>query len=264
MIKSKKLKHFCQLTFLSLSFALPSSLRAETIKLATFDYPPLFHTGATGEFSGTVGETVKYMCKKAELNCEVEVLPFKRAYQKLENKLVDGLITIKVRNFTKCCIPTDWETPWVAGFFSHKDITDIPKLPDEVIGERLIVVSGMQSPYEFMPKLDSWDKEKKLTLFKANDVFSATRMFLNQRAPYLWGSEDFNWYFNKQRPQENFNFLPLIVRPIVVWVQHDNLHVLNKLNYAYKQLMDEQVLDHKKLLNRELMSERYIDAPFDY
>ncbi|WP_417841644.1 substrate-binding periplasmic protein [Terasakiella sp.] len=261
-----KIIHYALLVCFCLAFLCASKVtyaQNDVVKLATFSYPPLFHSSEKGDPSGTVIETVTYMCELADMDCQIEILPFKRAYQKLENKLVDGLITIKVDQFEKCCTHTNWETPWIAGFFSHKSIVEIPKLPDEILGQRLITVAGMRSPYEFMPRLDEWSEQKKLTLFSANNAYTATRMFLNKRADYLWGSEDFYWYFNKQTDDINFTFLPLVVRPIVVWIQKDRPDILARFNATYEQLMGTQTLDHKKLLIPELMDIRYQDAPFD-
>jgi hypothetical protein len=247
-------------------FLLATSVTAfaqkDIFKIATFDYPPIFHTAIDGTPSGTVVETVTYLCEQAELTCQVEVLPFRRAYQKIQNGLVDALLTIKVENFRKCCMPTDWETPWVAGFFTHRSIAQTPKQPDEILGERLITVAGMRSPYEFMPQLDDWHKNKKVTLLQANNAFIATRMFLNKRADFLWGSEDFYWYFKKQNTEVNFNFHPLIARPIVLWVHKDRSTLLNKLNHAYFDVLQNQDLTADNILNPEIMTKRYKEAPF--
>jgi len=261
-----KIIHYALFICFSFAFLSASSVvyaQNNVVKLATFSYPPLFHSSENGTPSGTVVETVTYMCELADMDCQIEILPFKRAYQKLKNKLIDGLITIKVDQFENCCTHTNWETPWIAGFFSYKSIVEIPKLPDEILGQRLITVAGMRSPYEFMPRLDDWNNQKKLTLFSANNAYTATRMFLNKRADYLWGSEDFYWYFNKQTKDIDFTFLPLVVRPIVVWVQKDRPDILTRFNAVYEQLMAAQILNHKKLLIPELMDIRYQDAPFD-
>ncbi|NVJ91370.1 MAG: hypothetical protein HWE34_06915 [Methylocystaceae bacterium] len=217
-----------------------------------------------GEFSGTVGETVKYLCEEAGLTCHVEVLPFKRAYQKLENNQVDGLITIKVDRFRECCLSTQWETPWVAGFYSYKAWEDIPDTPTKVLGQRLIVVAGMRSPYEFMPALDKWDQDEKVTLFRANGVKSATKMFLSHRATYLWGSQDFEWYFDKLGGDLNYRFKPLVVRPIVVWFRKDKKHILDQMNLAFEKLRQKNILAPNMLLKSDLMQTRYIDAPFEH
>lgn len=249
---------------LSLLCLISLAAKAETVTLATFDYPPLFHTSKSERPSGTVVETVTYMCEQAGLDCRIEILPFKRAYQKLENKLVDGLITIKVDKFNACCLALDWETPWSAGFFSHNTIQNTPQSPQEVLGERLIVVAGMRSPYEFMPRLDEWRKTDKIKIFQANNVFIATRMFLNKRANFLWGSEDFYWYFNKQATRQTFNFVPLIIRPVTVWIRKEKTQLHEKLNRIFHDVNTQAVLSPRQLLKDDLMRQRYEDAPFRY
>ncbi|WP_135076649.1 transporter substrate-binding domain-containing protein [Terasakiella sp. SH-1] len=257
-----KIKQHHILSLLLTLLFMANTAHARVVKLVTFNYPPLFHTSVEGEFSGTVGETVKYACEQTGLQCDIEVLPFKRAYQKIDNKLADGIITIKVPRFEDCCTPTQWETPWSAGFFTHMKLNETPQISNDVLGQSLIVVAGMRSPYAFMPQLDTWHKEKAVQLFTANDVYTATRMFLSKRAPLLWGSDDFNWYFKKQNINKEPNFLPLIVRPIVIWFQKEQTDLQKTFNQAFAQIKANGKLDHKQLLHGELMEKRYKDAPF--
>ncbi len=248
----------------AVALTTPSFAQNKTIKLATFEYPPFFHSTKDGNFSGTIGETVAYMCEKAQITCQIEALPYKRAYQKLFNNQVDGLITIDVKTFQDCCILSDWHTPWIAGFFSAKPLNEIPSSPDQVLGKTLITVAGMKSPYEFMPDLTQWAKDKKVGLFSANNIFTATRMFINNRADLLWGSEEFTWYFEKQHAQNRFNFRPVLAYSTVIWVRKDRPDILNKLNAGYALMQKNGALSKNNLLNEELMKARYVDAPFDY
>jgi len=242
----------------------PTFAQSKTVKLAAFEYPPLFHSTKDGGFSGTIGETVAYICEKAQITCQIEAFPYKRAYQKLFSKQVDGLITIDVKTFQDCCVQSDWQTPWVAGFFSEKPLHQIPALPDQVWGKTLITVAGMKSPYEFMPELTQWVKDKKVGLFSANNIFTATRMFINKRADLLWGSEEFRWYLKKQHAQNRFNFRPLLTYSTVIWIHKDSPDILAKLNASYALLQKNGALNKNNLLNAELMKARYVDAPFDY
>jgi len=218
----------------------------------------------TGEFSGTMGETVKEICKRAEINCEFNIVPLKRAYELLKNKKTDGLITIKVGQFNECCIASKWASPWAAGFFSHQPIETIPQRPNEVIGRDLIIVNGMRSPFVFMPNLEKWKKDKKINFFNAPDINIATKMFNAGRAELLWGSEDFNWYFSKQEDSQKRNFLPLIVKPVVIWLRKENQHLMEPLNQAFYEMLNDGTLNRKHLLINEMMSQRYIDAPYKF
>lgn len=242
----------------------PSFAQNNDIKLATFEYPPLFHSTKNGKFSGTIGETVAYMCEQSQITCHIEALPYKRAYQKLFNNQVDGLITIDVNTFQDCCLSSDWHTPWIAGFFSEKPLDEIPSAPDQVLGKTLISVAGMKSPYEFMPDLTQWAKDKKVGLFSANNIFTATRMFINNRADLLWGSEEFTWYFEKQHAQNRFNFRPLLSYATVIWVRKDRPDILTKLNAGYALMQKNGALNEKNILTDDLMKTRYVDAPFNY
>ena len=121
----------------------------------------------------------------------------------------------------------------------------------------------MRSPYEFMPTLDTWDRDGKITLFRANSVKSATKMFLSHRATYLWGSQDFEWYFDKLGGGLDYRFKPLVVRPIVVWFRKDKKHLLDQMNQSFENLRQQPVFAPNMLLKSDLMQRRYIDAPFE-
>ncbi len=235
-----------------------------SLKIASFPIPPLLHESVNGTFSGTMGETVKVLCEEAKINCTFQIVPLKRAYRYLEQNHVDSLITLNAGQFNDCCIPSQWMSPWAAGFFANKSLDPIPQTPTDTLGHSLIVVNGMRSPYLFIPELEKWAKEKKVKLSVAKDIYSATRMFANERAGLLWGSDDFNWYFDKIGTSAKTNFLPLIVKPVVVWVRKEKQPLLAELNKAYRSLIDQNKLDRKNLLIPELMRRRYIDAPFNY
>lgn len=236
--------------------------KRDVLRIASFPFPPLLHTSIDGSFSGTMGETVKFLCEKANIDCRFQVVPLKRAYEYLKTGKVDALITINVNQFQKCCIPSKWFSPWSAGFFSRTNKIDPPKSPTDVLGQKLIIVNGMRSPYSFMPDLDIWEKNKQVILFRAKDINTSVRMFHKGRADLLWGSDDFNWYFEKNEMSSHHSFTPFTTKPVVIWVRKEHQKTLDKLNHTFLQLKEDQTLNNKHLLNDELMQMRYIDAPF--
>ncbi len=135
------------------------------VTIASFSFPPLLHATVTGEFSGTMGETVKRICEEGGINCDFNVLPLKRAYIQVKNGDVDALITINSGQLNDCCIPSEWSSPWTAGLFYFEGEEMIPGSPKELIGKSLIIVNGMKSPYFFAKDLDKMSDDGRLSLF---------------------------------------------------------------------------------------------------
>ena len=231
------------------------------VRIASFSFPPILHTATSGDFSGTMGETVKALCEKADLDCGFDVVPLKRAYKQLRNGSVDALITIDVRQLTDCCIASEWSSPWTAGFFSMGG-SDIPDTAQDLVGRSLIVVNGMKSPYSFAGDLDQMANDGRVALYRAPHILSSVRMFLHKRAPLLWGGEDFKWYLEKVDPATTYKFAPRFMKPVVVWVRKDRPDILSHLNQAFHELREKGEIGEAGLLNPRLMDERYQDAPF--
>lgn len=231
------------------------------VLVSSFSFPPLLHATETGEFSGTMGETVKMLCENGDLNCHFDVVSLKRAYHEIRAGNTDALITINVGQLKDCCIPSDWSSPWSAGFFSSQGPALIPKTQEDLVGQTLIVVNGMKSPYLFAKDLDQMNANKRLVLHKAPHILSSVRMFLKNRAPLLWGGEDFKWYLNKIGANVPYDFKPKVELPVVVWVRKDKPELLKRLNQAFKNLDRSRVFGAKNLLAPALMQKRYVDAP---
>lgn len=177
---------------ISLSSAAEKPSR--TLTIASFSFPPILHEGVNGEFSGTMWETVKMLCETADLNCNFEIVALKRAYHRIRSGDVDALVTINIGQLKDCCLASDWSSPWSAGFFSTTAKENIPDSQEDLQGKTLIVVNSMKSPYLFAKDLDTMSDESRLTLYKAPHILSAVKMFLKNRAPLLWGGDDFKWY----------------------------------------------------------------------
>jgi len=242
------------------SFAVDST-SPQVVTIDSFSFPPLLHENENGEFSGTMGETVKMICKAGEMLCNFSVVPLKRAYFRINEGQSDALITIDVGQLKECCIPSDWSSPWTAGFFSSTGIDAIPEVPEELQGKSLIVVQGMKSPYLFAEKMDKMAEDKLLLLYKAPHILSSVRMFLAGRAPLLWGGEDFKWYIKKIDAEAKFDFMPMIELPVVIWVNKNKPEVIRRFNQAFIKLKELKILDKNFLLQPQLLDELYLDAP---
>ncbi len=241
-----------------------SDVSDNRLTVVSFPFPPLLHASSTGEFSGTMGETVKLICERAKIKCFFKVVPLTRAHQEVINGVSDALITIKLDKFKDCCLSSQWEAPWSAGFFAKKNVKSIPHTPKEILGSSLIIVNGMRSPYLFMPQLETWSEQNKIHLFKAPNIANATKMFILNRAPLLWGSDDFNWYFSKFGVTEKQTFVPLLTRSVVLWVNKRKMPLLKRFDQAFHEIQQESLLTPQGILIDRLMVERYKDSPFNY
>lgn len=230
------------------------------ITIDSFSFPPILHESESGEFSGTMGETVKMLCETGGVSCVFEIVPLKRAYKRVERGEVDAFVTIDIQQLNACCTPSDWSSPWTAGFFSSKGRDSIPKEPNELRGKELIVVGGMKSPYLFAKDLDQMAEDELIGLHKSRDIISAVHMFLKGRAPLLWGGEDFKWYIDKLDPEAEYDFVPVIEIPVVVWVRKDRPEILKMFNEAFAKVKQQKLLDDNNLLSPALMGQRYQDA----
>jgi hypothetical protein len=234
-----------------------------SLNIAHFHIPPLMHTAIDGSFSGTMGETVKILCKEAKLNCFFENKPLKRSYRALERGDLDALITIDAGQFNDCCVASKWFSPWAAGIFSFSPFRNVPEKEEDMYGRKIILVHGMQSPYLFMPNLDKLSRQGKIDVAKAQDIKTAVGMFEKKRAPYLWGSDDFNWYFYRMDTGQERVFTEIVTKPVVIWVQKSKIKALKRLNKAFDNLHRQRLLNNKHLLVDKLMKQKYREAPFE-
>lgn len=215
------------------------------------DYAPLVFANESSDFTGTVGETVKALCKAGELSCKFERMPLKRSMHLLANGQLDASITIITGQPRPCCTPTDWQTPWTSGFFTNDDNMTPPETADALNGHALITVLGMKSPYSFAPDLDKMAADGRVTIFKGSSIKSSVDMFMAKRAPLLWGSADFAWHIQKHHADKKKpGFYPRLSFPMVLWVNNDRPDLLEGLNRGYRALIETGALDKDGLLKR--------------
>ncbi|EAR59710.1 hypothetical protein [Neptuniibacter caesariensis] len=239
------------------------TLAAEKLVIGSFPFPPLLHTAEDGSFSGTMGETVKSLCSEANIDCSFRVAPLSRVYNELRMGKIDALITLDLNQLNDCCLKSQWRSPWSAGLFALPNVAEIPETAEQMIGESLIVVNGMRTPYRFLPDLDNWSKEGKIKLSSGRDIKTATKMFTRNRASFLWGGEDFKWHISKHDPEMTYGFKPLMQKDVIVWVRKDQPDTLVKLDSALEALQIKQLLSDKSLLKDELMQTVYKEAAYD-
>lgn len=263
-ISLRALSSISLLLFAGSSHAASENDSKPDLVIGSFPFPPLLHTAEGGEFSGTMGETVKYLCAEAGLRCAFRVAPLARVYKEVRNGKVDALITLDLGQFNDCCQLSLWHSPWSAGLFSSLPEGETPSAPDTLLGHSLIVVNGMRSPYSFFPNLNQWSADKKVNLSVARDIPTSIKMFTRGRAPLLWGGEDFRWYIDKIEKDARYSYHPLLTKNVAVWVRKDKRDLTAKLDRAFVTLLRRDELNEQNLLKDPLMKQRYIDAPSDF
>jgi len=232
------------------------------VGFAVFEYPPLYHSTADGDFSGILGETFKALCERGNLQCTFNMLPVARAYKSLMTGSNQILISGKHPKFKKCCRASQWTYPWTSGIYSKNPLSEIPASGKELIGKSLIVLRGWIAPYVFQPKLDDLSSSGQLTLYKSISNQSAIRMLQSDRAQLLYGATEFRWYFDKMGLTGNFNFRHIRTMPLVLWVSTDRADILKRLDDAFEEMKAEGILTKSNILKPEILSARYVDAPF--
>jgi hypothetical protein len=231
------------------------------VDFALYEYPPLYHTSVEGNFSGTVGETIKEMCREGGLDCIAEMYPIARAYDLTVSESADMTISGKHPRFEECCVASEWNYPWSAGFFSALPGIEIPTTESEMVGKAVIIVRGWRSPYRFMPNFDQLVAEKKITVYYPDSNIGAIQMLDSGRADLLWGSIDFFWYLEKLNLTGKFNYAERIKIPLVLWMNKKETEIIDGLNKGFGVLKEKQMLDEQNLLVPNIMKQVFQDAP---
>ena len=76
------------------SAALPKVLAADVIKVVTEEWPPYNYTDEKGDITGIATETLKAVLAEAEIDYEIEVLSWNRAYKLAKNNSHTLIYTI--------------------------------------------------------------------------------------------------------------------------------------------------------------------------
>lgn len=231
------------------------------LQIGLYEYPPLYHTSDQGEFSGTLGETLKHICITAGLSCQTQMYPIARAYKLTTTGQTDATLSARHPRFDECCIASDWSYPWSAGFFTLKENPQIqPYSEQEFTGQSIVIVRGWRSQYRFLPNFDQLVADKKIQVFYANSNYSAIQMLNYGRADLLWGSVDFLWYINKLKLNDRIQYSERLQIPIVLWMNKQASPSLERFNSAFKKIQLSGQLDEQNLLRGDIMIKRYQDA----
>ncbi len=226
------------------------------VDIAMFEYPPLYHTSKSGKISGLIGETLKQICAEAALDCRFQMRPVSRAYMELERGEVQALVTVNFERFDACCLESRWQYPWRSGLYSKRPTSKVPTHIDGFAGEGLIVVQGWQSPYSYFDDLEGAERRGDVQVHRANSSLAALRMLDRDRAGYLWGGEEFQWFI-QQMALEGLHFKPLLHKLMVLWVSKESPEIAKRFDLGYQRLKEKGWLDSNNILVEPLMTERY-------
>lgn len=71
--------------------ALPASAGPTVLRFVTKQFPPYAYHDANGQAAGPMVELLQAVCARAQWQCQVDVLPWRRAYQRIEAGDADGI-----------------------------------------------------------------------------------------------------------------------------------------------------------------------------
>ncbi len=78
------------LTLMIVLFFLPIGALAEKLVFVTIDFPPLGFV-ENGQITGSAVETVQELCRRLGFECEIQMLPWKRALKYVKNGEADAI-----------------------------------------------------------------------------------------------------------------------------------------------------------------------------
>ena len=254
--------------YISINASAESTLDNISVHITAFDFPPVSHIGVNGRISGKGLETVRALCIEAKLDCIFEIRPTARAYYSIENGTTDILMTANLPQFKNCCLFADWDYDFSFGILSYETMNDIPENSTSLLGKNMIIIRQWQTPYLVFPDLDKLVSENKVLVSQSNSIYSAIKMHQRKRAPFLWGSDKFDWYYSKMGiPMEDLNYKELTSSTSGLWVskQHPrHKEIKLRLDKANKALRSSGSIGTNDFLVPELMDKVYEDAPLPF
>ena len=242
-----------------------------TVYIGSLDFPPLAHVGTEGRISGRAVETVRRLCELANMQCRFRIFSAARAYSNFEQGALDVLITADYPRFLACCTLSQWKFRINTGIFSIQAHKNVPDSETSLLGQKIIMIRGWQSPYKVFPNLDSLVERKAVRVAYSNSIVSSIKMHKMGRAPLLWGSDTFAWYYDKLGiDAANYKFQLLSSIPAGLWVhkngslrkQTANQELLLRFNRAYQKLKAQNELTDDNFLVPSSMDKVYQDASF--
>ncbi len=176
-------------TLLALGLLFSHNIQANAPKLVIYteSFAPYNFQNEAGQLAGINHDIVKDACDRAALECEFIMLPWKRAYQLVQNNPHSAIISLAK---TQERIPLfEWVGPLVSSqtyFFKlktsdHIVMNDISQAKNYSLG----IVRG--DIYEMLVRRLGFVADKNLLLFSEADSFM--RLFFKKRIDLIIGSD---------------------------------------------------------------------------
>jgi len=129
----------------------------------------------------------------------------------------------------------------------------------------MVVIRGWDVLYNVFPNINTLIDRGDLNIEWSNSTVGAIKMYDAGRAPLLFGSDTFDWYYNHlSLVKKTRNFRPLLTIPSGILISKESKHhdeILRRFNLAYKQFKDQGNFDKDNFLNPSLMNEVYQEPP---
>lgn len=244
---------FCCLFFLSLSVSTQADEQT-VLKIAGYDYPPLYYLNESEQVAGELFNVLSQMCRKQRVTCHFFAESAARSYRQLEDGSIDMLLTGKIPRFDACCEAIDWAYTWTGGIYSREKLTQ--KIDSSLLdGHSLVIPLGLELPYLVFNQLKSLERSNKARVIEARTARLTLKMFAKGRGDFVWSSSETGGLLQEYSEDKEapYFFYPLKVIPIVGWVNHTNpryKRIMEGFNRAYAELIESKAIADDGLLKK--------------
>nr|WP_285903238.1 transporter substrate-binding domain-containing protein [Alkalimarinus sediminis] len=234
-----------------MSFGAAAS-QSLTLKIAGYDYPPLYYLNDVDEIEGELVDVFRRMCEQQRVGCKFSAISAARTYKQLEDGHIDILITGKIPRFNECCVVSDWSYSWVGGIYSREQVsTPIDSLL--LKGRSLVIPLGFELPYLVFKDLKSLEQANSVRVIEARTARLTLKMFGKGRGDFVWSSSETEPLLREYSDNKNtpYFFYPLKTIPVVAWINRTNPNyesIVNGFNRAYAELVEANVITSNGLV----------------
>ncbi|WP_250655301.1 transporter substrate-binding domain-containing protein [Alkalimarinus coralli] len=223
-----------------------------SVKIAGYDYPPLYYLNESEQVEGDFFDVLNEMCRRQRFKCTFVADSAARSYKQLEDGAIDLLLTGKIPRFEACCDVIDWSYLWTGGIYSREQLTQNVDT-SLLIGRSLVVPLGLELPYIVFKDLRTLESQSKAIVIEARTAKLTLKMFGKGRGDFVWSSKETEPLLKSYSASQDarYYFYPLKTIPVVVWIKRSNPHyqrILEGFNQAYAELMSLKRLGTNGLL----------------
>lgn len=239
-------------TVLLLLDVAAAAAESVTLKIAGYDYPPLYYLNDREQVEGLFVDVFKKMCDQQKVNCKFSAISAARTYKQLEDGDIDILITGKIPRFEKCCVVSDWSYSWVGGIYSREKIS-APIDSTLLLGRSLVIPLGFELPYLVFKDLKNLEDAHRVRVIEARTARLTLKMFGKGRGDFVWSSSETEPLLRAYSDKKNthYHFYPLKMIPVVAWINRTNPQyesIVQGFNRANAELLKSEVIATDGLL----------------